>query len=146
MAADTVHVFDTWVQGKKGLLHFDVMTTNAVTALQLAKHYLEGLGEGDVPVTLKECQFCHSEPLVMFSAEQQRQKVASSCHCRPPDTLKRGRWWDFWCRERSLFPFKRKMNDQTDHPDADRRIGHVKGRPMVRFDIDIEKVNHLAEP
>jgi hypothetical protein len=31
------------------------------------------VGEIDVPVTLKECQFCHSEPLVMFSAEQQRQ-------------------------------------------------------------------------
>jgi Domain of unknown function (DUF2024) len=73
MASDTVHVFDTWVQGKKGLHHFDVMTTDEVTALKLAKHYLEGLGEGDVPVTLKECQFCHSEPLVMFSAEQQRQ-------------------------------------------------------------------------
>jgi hypothetical protein len=26
-----------------------------------------------VPVTVKECQFCHTEPLVMFSPEQQRQ-------------------------------------------------------------------------
>jgi hypothetical protein len=24
-------------------------------------------------VTTKECQFCHSEPLFMFSAEQQKQ-------------------------------------------------------------------------
>jgi len=71
--ADTVHVYDTWVRGKNGLLHFDVMTTDEATALKLAKHYLEGLGEHNVAVTLKECQFCHSEPLVMFSAEQQKQ-------------------------------------------------------------------------
>ena len=70
---DTVHVYDTWVRGKNGLLHFDVMTTDEATALKLAKQYLEGLGESDVVVTLKECQFCHSEPLVMFSAEQQKQ-------------------------------------------------------------------------
>jgi hypothetical protein len=73
MGTDTVHVFDTRVQGKKGMLHFDVMTTDEKTALKLAKRYMEDLGEGDVPVTVKECQFCHSEPLVMFSAEQQRQ-------------------------------------------------------------------------
>jgi len=70
---DTVHVYDTWVRGKNGLLHFDVMTTDEATALRLAKQYLEGLGESDVAVTLKACQFCHSEPLVMFSAEQQKQ-------------------------------------------------------------------------
>lgn len=27
-ATDTVHVFDTWVEGKKGTIHFDVMTTD----------------------------------------------------------------------------------------------------------------------
>lgn len=71
--SDTVHVFDTWVRGKKGLLHFDVMTTDEETALKLAKQYLDSLGEYAVTVTLKECQFCHSEPLVMFSDEQQKQ-------------------------------------------------------------------------
>jgi hypothetical protein len=71
--SDTVHGYDTWVKGKQGLLHFDVMTTDEATALMLAKHYLASIGEADVPVTLKECQFCHSEPLVMFSTEQQRQ-------------------------------------------------------------------------
>jgi len=70
---DTVHVFDAKVRGKQGLLHFDVMTTDEATALKLAKRYLEELGEGDVPVTVNECQFCHSEPLVMFSTDQQRQ-------------------------------------------------------------------------
>ena len=71
--SDTVHVFDTWVKGKKGLLHFDVMTTDEATALTLAKQHLASLGEGGGPVTVKECQFCHTEPLVMFSPEQQRQ-------------------------------------------------------------------------
>src|SRR6186713_510284 len=51
--SDTVHVFDTWVRG--------------------AKQHLTSLGEGAVPVTVKECQFCHTEPLVMFNSEQQRQ-------------------------------------------------------------------------
>jgi heterodisulfide reductase subunit B len=71
--SDTVHVFDTWVRGTKGLLHFDVMTTDEATALKLAKQHLASLGEGAVPVTVKECQFCHTEPLVMFNSEQQRQ-------------------------------------------------------------------------
>ena len=31
---DTVKVFDTWVTGKRGKLHFDVMTTDEATALQ----------------------------------------------------------------------------------------------------------------
>lgn len=73
MPTDTVHVFDTWVKGEKGLLHFDVMTTDEATALRLAKRYLAGIGEGNATVTLEECRFCHSEPLVMFSADQQRQ-------------------------------------------------------------------------
>jgi len=70
---DSVHVYDTWVNGKKGKLHFDVMTTNEDQVLTLAKQYLVGIGEPDVVITLKECQFCHSEPLVMFSESQQRQ-------------------------------------------------------------------------
>jgi len=40
-AGDTVHVYDTWVRGKTGLLHFDVITTNEATALTLAKRYLQ---------------------------------------------------------------------------------------------------------
>ena len=70
---DSVHVYDTWVKGKNGKLHFDVMTTSQDKALTLAKHYLVGIGEPEAVVTLKECQFCHSEPLVMFSVKQQRQ-------------------------------------------------------------------------
>ena len=70
---DSVHVYDTWVKGKKGKLHFDVMTTDEEKALVLAKQYLVGIGEPDAVITVKECRFCHSEPLVMFSEEQQRQ-------------------------------------------------------------------------
>jgi len=70
---DTVHVYDTRVKGKKGPLHFDVMSTDKATALRLAEQYLASVGEADVPATVKECQFCHSEPLVVFSPEQQRQ-------------------------------------------------------------------------
>ncbi|NGZ98775.1 MAG: DUF2024 domain-containing protein [Nitrospira sp. WS110] len=73
MASDTIHVYDTWVHGKNGRIHFDVMTTDEATALKLAKEYLASIGEPNVAVTTKECQFCHSEPLVMFSAEQQKQ-------------------------------------------------------------------------
>ena len=72
-SADTVKVFDTWVNGKKGRLHFDVMTTDEETALRLAKEYLSKIGEAEAAITTRECQFCHNEPLVMFSAEQQKQ-------------------------------------------------------------------------
>ncbi len=73
MSSDTIHVYDTWVHGKNGRIHFDVMTTDEATALKLAKEYLVGIGEPNAAVTTKECQFCHSEPLVMFSAEQQKE-------------------------------------------------------------------------
>jgi len=62
---DSVHVYDTWVKGKNGKLHFDVMTTNQEQALTLAKQYLAGIGEPNAVITVKECHFCHSEPLVI---------------------------------------------------------------------------------
>ncbi|MBH0177347.1 MAG: DUF2024 family protein, partial [Nitrospira sp.] len=52
---------------------FDVMTTDETTALKLANEYLVSIGEPTTSVTTKECQFCHSEPLFMFSPEQQKQ-------------------------------------------------------------------------
>ncbi len=73
MSSDTIHVYDTWINGKSGRIHFDVMTTDEATALKLAKEYLLSIGELTATVTTRECQFCHSEPLVMFSAEQQKQ-------------------------------------------------------------------------
>ncbi|MEQ1847923.1 MAG: DUF2024 family protein [Nitrospira sp.] len=73
MSSDTIHVYDTWVTGKSGRIHFDVMTTDEPTALKLAKEYLVSIGEPTATLTTRECQFCHSEPLVMFTAEQQKQ-------------------------------------------------------------------------
>ena len=73
MSSDTIRVYGTWVNGKNGRIHFDVMTTDEATALKLAKEYLVSIGEPNAAVTTKECRFCHSEPLVMFSAEQQKQ-------------------------------------------------------------------------
>jgi hypothetical protein len=70
---DTVHVYDTWVTGKNGRVHFDVMTTDEKKALALAQQHLKEIGEPNSVITLKECQFCHSEPLAMFSEAQQRQ-------------------------------------------------------------------------
>lgn len=70
--SDTVHVYDTWVKGKNGTIHFDVMTTDETAALKLARAHLAGIGEAGATITTKECQFCHSEPLVMFSAKQQQ--------------------------------------------------------------------------
>jgi hypothetical protein len=42
--SDTFHVYDTRVNGKKGLLDFDFMTTDEATALTLAKQYLASIG------------------------------------------------------------------------------------------------------
>lgn len=69
---DTVKVFDTWVESNGKMLHFDVMTIDEATALKLAHAYVASLGYQAVVVTAEECQFCHQEPLVMFT-EQQKQ-------------------------------------------------------------------------
>lgn len=73
----TVKVFDTWVKGSGQLLHFDVMTRDEATALRLANAYVAAQGHRDVSVTAQECRFCHVEPLVMFSEQQQREFQAS---------------------------------------------------------------------
>lgn len=73
----TVKVFDTWVKASGQLLHFDVMTRDEATALRLANAYVAAQGHRDVSVTTQECRFCHVEPLVMFSAQQQREFQAS---------------------------------------------------------------------
>lgn len=70
---DTVKVFDTWVEIKGKMLHFDVMTTDETTALKLANEYVSALGHQAVTVTAQECQFCHQEPLVMFTQGQQQE-------------------------------------------------------------------------
>jgi hypothetical protein len=69
----TVKVFDTWVETSGKRLHFDVMTVDEATALKLANAYVSAQGYPTVTVTAQECQFCHAEPLVMFSEHQQRE-------------------------------------------------------------------------
>lgn len=69
----TVKVFDTWVKTPGQMLHFDVMTGDEVTALRLANEYVASQGHPAVAVTARECRFCHAEPLVLFSEQQQRQ-------------------------------------------------------------------------
>ena len=50
----TVKVFDTWVEGKNGTIHFDVMTTDEGTALRLAKEYWHFDLGGEVSVEDQE--------------------------------------------------------------------------------------------
>ena len=49
-------------------------------------------------------------------------------------------------QEGHILLFKGKMDNQENHPYADRRVGDIEGRPMVGVHIDIEKINHLAIP
>ena len=69
----TVRVFDTWVTTPSSTLHFDVMTADQATALRLANAYLAAQGHTTISVTAEECRFCHAEPLVLFSEQQQRE-------------------------------------------------------------------------
>ena len=69
----TVKVFDTWVEAAGRMLHFDVMTRDETTALRLANAYMAAQGHPAVSVTAQECRFCHAEPLVMYSEQQQRE-------------------------------------------------------------------------
>lgn len=69
----TVKVFDTWVKTAGRMLHFDVMTSDETTALRLANAYMAAQGHPAVSVTAQECRFCHAEPLVMYSEQQQRE-------------------------------------------------------------------------
>lgn len=69
----TIKVFDTWVETAGRMFHFDVMTSDETTALRLANAYVAAQGHPTISVTAHECRFCHAEPLVMFSEEQQRE-------------------------------------------------------------------------
>lgn len=69
---ETVKVFDTWVDVAGRMHHFDVMTRDEATALKLANQHMASLGFTAVTVTTQECQFCHQEPLALFTETQQR--------------------------------------------------------------------------
>ena len=69
----TVKVFDTRVEAPGRRLHFDVITTDEATAVTLANAYVSAQGYPSVTVTAEHCQFCHAEPLLMFSEPQQKE-------------------------------------------------------------------------
>ncbi len=58
------YVYDTYVKTKDGrLMHFDVIIDKKddAKAIEYAKEWLNSIGEKDVKISSKECQFCHSE-------------------------------------------------------------------------------------
>jgi hypothetical protein len=70
---ESVNVFDAWVEVPGKRLHFDVMAGELATALRLANEYVAALGHRAITVTAQACRFCHQEPLVMFTEQQQRE-------------------------------------------------------------------------
>lgn len=70
---DALKVFDVWVEVPGKTLHFDVMTGDQATALRLANEYVAARGYEAIVVTAEECQFCHQEPLLMFTQHQQKE-------------------------------------------------------------------------
>lgn len=70
---DVLKVFDAWVDVQGKMLHFDVMTGDQATALKLANEHVAAQGYTAITVTAEECQFCHQEPVVMFSEQQQKE-------------------------------------------------------------------------
>ena len=43
------------------------------TALKLANEHVAAQGYTAITVTAEDCQFCHQEPVVMFSEQQQKE-------------------------------------------------------------------------
>ena len=57
-----IQVFDTYVDGLKGQMHFDVFMPKGKKvddAVNSAKEYLKSVGEEKAKITTKECSFCH---------------------------------------------------------------------------------------
>lgn len=61
-----IQIHDTYVEGKKGRMHFDVAIEDKKgndnkVAVASAKKWLQSIGEKDAKITSKECKFCHTE-------------------------------------------------------------------------------------
>jgi len=57
-----IQVFDTWVKGSKGEIHFDVFMPKGKKekdAVESAAIFLKTIGEDKAQITSKECSFCH---------------------------------------------------------------------------------------
>ena len=71
-----IQVFDTYVDGSKGEMHFDVLMPkgkSADDAVNAAKSYLKSVGEDKAKITTKECSFCHIQ-----DAQPEQEKEINS--------------------------------------------------------------------
>ena len=149
---DTVHVYDTWVKGKNGKLHFDVMTTSEEQALTLAKQYLVGRGNRTRSSPSRNANSAianHSPCFRKRSSGSSANKAGSSCPCQRDRIyceLRRA----IFLEDRSIIGmlFEGEVKNQKNHSDGNCRVGHIESRPMVAADVEVEKVDHLsvAEP
>ncbi len=61
-----IEIHDTYVDGKKGRMHFDVAVPKGkgnAFAVESGKKWLESIDEKDAKITSKECEFCHTQEL-----------------------------------------------------------------------------------
>jgi hypothetical protein len=68
-----IQVFDTWVEGSKGTIHFDVFMPKGKTvkdAINSAKEYLKTIRQEKAKITTEECSFCHIQSA---NPEQEKQ-------------------------------------------------------------------------
>jgi len=72
-----IQVFDTYVEGSKGQMHFDVFMPkgkSANDAIESAKKYLKSIGEEKAKVTSKECSYCHIQQAQPKEEEEIKSK------------------------------------------------------------------------
>lgn len=70
-----VKVYDTYVDGSDGQMHFDVLVPDDkddAFAVASAKTYLESVNEGSAKITSDECSFCH----IQNPTEEQTKEIA----------------------------------------------------------------------
>lgn len=70
-----IKVYDTYVDGSDGQMHFDVFVPedkDDAFAVASAKTYLESVGEGSAKITSDECSYCH----IQNPTEEQSKEIA----------------------------------------------------------------------
>lgn len=72
-----LHVFDTYARSAKGhTIHFDVILAeqNQQQAIDVAKSWLESIGEPNAQVSQENCSFCHSTAANLDTHEEVKQQ------------------------------------------------------------------------
>jgi len=72
-----IQVFDTYVEGSKGEMHFDVFVPkgkSANDAINSAKQFLKTIGQEKAKVTSEECSFCHIQQATPKQEEEIKSK------------------------------------------------------------------------